>query len=380
MTDPRDAEATAKSGMRGEAEPTAAKCALPQPNSCRSPVLGSRSLGPTVYYALGEGLGHVTRTLAFARQVTRRLAGPHVLLASTSFRETASALVAAEPAVQLRLLPNSLTVDEVRRLIPDWLDELAPQRLVVDTFPRGLVGDLAEWLASTADVPVKQRLLLSRQLPADYVASHQLVDFVNAQYGQVLVAGEQSPFAHLVHAQRRPLFLLRDHDELPSSRAAAKLLDVPAEQGAVLVVASGRLNECQEWLDWADTLLAAWPSDLPPLRVAVPREASHFATPQVARILVCHLPLLDCLPAARIVLGAAGYNLSAETRTLGIPAVQFPAARLYDDQQSRVVGEPLDPRIDSVLARIRQTMLAAPPRISPYDNGAAIDGLTFLPS
>jgi hypothetical protein len=365
--------------MRGEVEHASTEYALPEPNACGPPSPGPHSLGPTVYYALGEGLGHVTRTLAFARQMARRVAGPHVLLASTSFRDTASALVATEPAVQLRLLPDSLAVDDARRLIPRWLNEFAPQRLVVDTFPRGLVGDLAKWLASTAAPPLKQRLLLSRRLPAEYVRSHQLVDFVNAHYGQVLVAGEQSPFAHLDQAQLRPLFLLRDHGELPRFESSARLLDVPAEQGAVLVVASGRLNECQEWLGWADTLLAAWPSDLPPLRVAVPMEASCFATPQVARILVRHLPLLDCLPAARLILGAAGYNLTAETRTLGIPTLQFPAARLYDDQQSRVVGEPLDPRIDTVLGRIRQYLLAAPPRIPPYDNGAATDGLTFLP-
>jgi hypothetical protein len=75
--------------------------------------------------------------------------------------------------------------------------------------------------------------------------------------------------------------------------------------------------------------------------------------PAVADILTHHLPLLECLPAARLVLGAAGYNLSAETRTLGIPALQFPAKRLYDDQYSRLTEEPFDPRVDLVIARIR---------------------------
>lgn len=334
--------------------------------------------GPTVYYALGEGLGHVTRTLAFARQVARRTAGPHVLLASTSFRDTATALAATEPALELRLLPPQPSLDEVRRLIPQWLDQLSPSQLVVDNFPRGLVGEIADWLRSANAPPIQRRLLLSRHLPTEYVESHRLVDFVATQFGQILVAGEPSPFAHLAQAQLRSLFLLRDYSELPSSLTSAKLLDVPPERGAILVAASGRLEECQQWLDWSETLLAAWPGDLPPLRVAVPTEAAKFATPSVADILTHHLPLLECLPAARLVVGAAGYNLSAETQTLGIPALQFPTKRLYDDQYSRLTEEPFDPQVDLVIARIRGKMLHGPPRIPPYHNGAAADGLNML--
>lgn len=327
------------------------------------------SAAGVVYYALGNGLGHVARTVALARHYARIAAGPHTVLANTRFVETAAALVALEPRLRLQLLPAELTPQAARREVPRWLDRERPSLLVVDTFPRGLVGELAPWFASGCSVPVRQRVLVSRQLPVDYVDRFGLRDFTDRNYARVIIPGESSPLESLPQARRTEPFLLRNFAELPDRRRAAELLRVAADTGAIVLAASGSFEEVGCWREWSESLAGRWPDDLPPLRMALPRE-TRLATSSFDVRLVGHLPLLEGLPAARLVLGAAGYNLTAETRALGIPALQLPAKRKYDDQSSRLTSRPLTWEVDATLLRIRAAQREWPPTIRPYVNGA----------
>jgi len=283
----------------------------------------SSSGDQTVYYALGGGLGHLTRTVSLARQLAAKWTGRHRVLANTEFRQAATALVATEPRLELTLVPRERDTPAARRWVVEWLNEVRPTYLSVDTFPRGIGGELANWLGQ-ADCPTprSQRWLVSRPLPTTYVESFEVRDFVVEHFARVVTPGETSLLANLVETLETSPFLLRNHDELPSLEQAARGLGVSPESGAALLVASGTHDEVRRWSAWYDELARRWPCDLPPLRFVCPRDITLTGYDEAARGIVSPVPLIDCLPAVRLVLGAAGYNLSHETRTLGIPAIQ----------------------------------------------------------
>jgi hypothetical protein len=52
---------------------------------------------------------------------------------------------------------------------------------------------------------------------------------------------------------------------------------------------------------------------------------------------VFHWPGIECLPAADVVVGGAGYNTFYECVAVGVPLVTFVFKRLYDRQQIRVM-------------------------------------------
>jgi predicted glycosyltransferase len=50
---------------------------------------------------------------------------------------------------------------------------------------------------------------------------------------------------------------------------------------------------------------------------------------------VSHSPGIECLPAADVVVGGAGYNTVYECAAVGVPLVAFAFKRLYDRQHQR---------------------------------------------
>jgi hypothetical protein len=52
---------------------------------------------------------------------------------------------------------------------------------------------------------------------------------------------------------------------------------------------------------------------------------------------VSHSPGIECLPAADVVVGGAGYNTVYECAAVGVPLVTFAFKRLYDRQKVRAL-------------------------------------------
>lgn len=260
-----------------------------------------------LYHAVGGGLGHAARTLALARQVRRRVGGTHVVCVNTPF-----AGCLREPGITIHPLSAIDLPGQVQRLVAD----LRPTLFVADTFPRGVVGELVELLEGWSACP---RALIDRGLPAAYVARFALTAFVRRHYDLVLVPGESGAFGDLPQARRCEPFLLRDRDELP-----------PRRPEWVLVVGTGSVEECRVWAHLAEEL----GSTVPEVRLALPPGADVTADVPTIR----HFPLIELLPRARLVIGAAGYNLVHECRHVGVPAVFQPLPRRYDDQRARSGG------------------------------------------
>jgi hypothetical protein len=242
-------------------------------------------------YALGGGFGHLTRAAALARRTE-----------------------------DVRILTNSPYVDCVRRAMPE-LDlvaieareevgrqiELAdPDCLIVDTFPRGLGGELAEILPSFRG----RKVLVQRDLNPRYAAAFDLEAFIGRFYDLVLNPGEGSG------ATITEPWLVRSPEDLLTREAALELLGLDGEKPCAIVCAAGNRDE----LDWYEAV------------------ASHLAECpafDVRLIATSYWPAMDLYPAADVVIGGAGYNTIYECLAMGVPLVARPWPRKYDRQELR---------------------------------------------
>jgi hypothetical protein len=317
-----------------------------------------------LYHALGGGLGHATRALALARQLVNVVGGDHQLHINTPFTFPIELAVGGEPGLSLHAFsPDALTELLTANTIcfaRGW----HPDLLVVDTFPRGVVGELAEVFARWSGCP---RVLISRTLPKKYVQGYALEEFVRRHYDLVLAPGEPSPFAGLAQFEMLPPFLVRDADEMLGCEEALRILK--AEEPVVLVAGSGTEEECEDWERIAATLAAGWPVDAPPLRLALPpapRSARAEGTVRPVR----HYPLVECLRGVRLLVASAGYNLVHEARAAGVAGLFAVRRRRYDDQGARLGPEE---RLEgdlggAILRRLREP----PPAPNSAPNGAAL--------
>ncbi|MGL4551540.1 MAG: hypothetical protein ACRC33_10165 [Gemmataceae bacterium] len=241
----------------------------------------------TLYHAFGGGLGHAARTLALARALRRVVGGRHVVNVNTPF------------AGCLREGGVEVVTGDAEELA----GRLRPGLFVADTFPRGVCGELARLLEGWSACP---RVLIARGLPAEYVARYQLRAWVRRHYDLVLCPGEPTPFDGVA----LPPLLLRERDELP-----------PRSAEWPLVVGTGTVEECAGW--------AARAAAEPGARLALP----PGVLPRVEAVR--HFPLIEVLPRASRVIGAAGYNLVYECAFVGVPGEFTPMPRRYDDQARR---------------------------------------------
>jgi hypothetical protein len=320
-----------------------------------------------LYYAFGGGLGHGVRTLALARQLARLTGGRHCILLNTPFADTLHKGTAGEPLIETQELSPEATPAQAQTFVRRAVEAFKPDLYIVDTFPRGLGGELVPLFA---DWRYGARILICRSLPARYVEGYALEPFVVAHYSKVIAPGERSPFGPSIPVDTTAAFLIRDFAELLPTEEAARLVDGCPGEAVVLVVGTGTVDECAATIRLAAGL-ASRCSGLPfPLRLALPaeiRSSSSSGLPPVIR----HFPLIECFRAVRLVIGAAGYHLTHETRALGIPALTHPRPRKYDDQASRVCQADCFSGLDDLWPRLIAEMGKPIPRLRRYENGAA---------
>ncbi|GAB4569556.1 MAG: hypothetical protein Tsb0020_23790 [Haliangiales bacterium] len=307
-------------------------------------------------YALGGGLGHLTRATALARAVLRR--GHAVtLLVNTAL----AGLVPYRrelPGAEIVELSAALDRAGVAARVHEILARGGFEALIVDTFPRGLGGELSAYIATWPGA----KIWIHRLLCDEYIAWGKLADVVD-HYQRVLIPGEPARFADHPRARVTAPWLIRDADELLPRERARRELEVDPTADCVLVSGTGSEREIRAAAALAERLTRAL-SDSGTRAVEV-----RFSGLGVAGM---RWPLLRWLRGVDLLIGAGGYNTVSEARATATSLLAFAQPRRYDRQVLRLrAGEHIDSERDvcaRALAQLRQRRGRADERLW-YDNG-----------
>lgn len=370
-------------------------------------------------YALGGGWGHLNRAVALARVIARQR--PVTVLTNSPYADRVEEwlkrraeadhsnqyhsnqyhfgerhskerhskdetlhLSTPHPSTphsstpHLYKIANSDNVKATRNAVQDVLLQLHYDCLIVDTFPRGLAGELVEVLPELSNISC---ILIHRDLNPNYVSTKAISAFVQQWYGAVLVPGEGNdvPLAGLPNVIHTSPWLVCDADEIPSRTEIYQLLRIPQSvtdtstspqfTPLLLLCAAGQPSELEFFGNLTTCLTNAFPN-------AIVRCIAADCPPNCSPDLwVAHYPAMECLSVANVVIGGAGYNTVYECAALGVPLVSFAFPRLYDrqirraNQNSYWVQHPCDAiaTIQHLLNQTPKKLLSLEPK---YINGA----------
>lgn len=318
-------------------------------------------------YALGGGLGHLTRSIAFAQIAVRR--GHAVQILSNSPYGSALLDIASEhlpEQLAVTLLPHDGEAAEVRHAVQDLVICSQHDVLVVDTFPRGIGGELPTIFQRCC----RPRYLVHRTLPARYVAERDLFSWASRHYQRMFMPGESANFEDASNAHATAPWFLCASKDLLGREEARRRLGSPSECDlpCVLVLGCGRFEE-EEQFERCSVKLAELLQGRAYVRFASLREQTN--RPASVR----YWPTLKLLRGVDLLVGAGGYNTVQEARATSTPLLALPQKRLYDDQYHRLQEHE---RVDSfqgllqrVVRFIDESREVSVQRPIHYDNGAS---------
>lgn len=322
-------------------------------------------------YALGGGMGHVTRALSLARQAARRGIRTRILSNSPfagRIRASSTSLVLDADWIQLVEIPSWLGRDAVVEVTRNEVSRCdAQQALIVDTFPRGLGGELSNVLKGLRCLKV----LIHRDLSEEYVQWAKLDECRN-DYDLMIVPGESAPLEKLADA-RTDSWLICDANELLSTEDARQELGCDQNHSSPLIVVTGcgTVDESRLFAQLALKIDAAF-GDRATVRFV---SLEPLALREAGGIAVQVWPLLKALPGVDLLVGSGGYNTVYEARACDVPLLAIPQARLYDRQKSRLSAAEFMADEATLLQDIKNQLDAmrgrAPVAALSFQNGAS---------
>ena len=259
-----------------------------------------------LFYALGGGRGHQTR----ARNIH---------LAMRKLRpDLTSLLLVPQDRIGLSQpgLEHCIAPSRERASLASWvaqkLESFRPDLLIVDTFPRGVMGELADF---NFRVP---RALVTRWVNPEYYRTAGVSDALN-QFDQVFWTEPKSD-------QSFPGRLMEPVIPIhpPLERAAARKALGASERPLILVFGWGDSTERKRQHARLVHLccgLGDWD-----LRFLCPELNSEI--PEVSRLL----------SGADLIVSASGYNAAYEIAQHQVPVIWVPQNRKVDDQSLRASG------------------------------------------
>jgi len=282
----------------------------------------SSNTAPWLIYALGNGWGHLNRALALARVAPV----PAHILVSSPHVEMVRIRLQGSP-IHLHALPAGIAVPEVASYVREWVNAYPTAAcLLVDTFPRGLVGDLVEILPDLS-MPC---FWIHRDLNPRYIAAKDVAAFVREHYVRILVPGEiAAPLRHLPNVCFTPPWV-QPLDKL--SGISRQQFQLPVDRPMLMVCVPGNDRDLAFFGEITQVLIRQFPN-------CTVRCLAHRRPPQCQPVKwISHWPGIEVLQFASIAIGAAGYNTVYECKALGIPLVSFPCQRTYDRQAERAAA------------------------------------------
>jgi hypothetical protein len=264
-----------------------------------------------LYYALGGGLGHIARSLVLIDQAPEELRGQIRLLVSSRSAEAARPVCPCPlDIVPLDAMVNGRTYAS---FLDSYINKHRFSCIIVDTFPFGLLGELA---MTAANIP---RFMIGRYLRWD--SYKQRIEKLSAAVWPI--------FSVMIETQSEEyLTVIRHHGQVvqynsPLSLARAENISLSEKVPAWCVVHSGEEEELNALLKFARQLML---------------HSGAAGEPEIITPDQQVFPLEQKLDRFSDVVSGAGYASCAASVVLK-DTVRYhlhPFPRRYDDQESRV--------------------------------------------
>ena len=311
-------------------------------------------------YAMGGGIGHVTRATALSRSLLQHSSGGDRITLLTNSSFAARLPIENELGERAEVMridsrhSRDRTVAEVQRVFKTALFHA----VIVDTFPRGIAGELAEILPGLNC----RKVLIHRDLNPKYCQQFRLSEFVGI-YDRLIVPGEAAPFENLPNTISTSPWLVRNDSELLQPDDARRRLAVKGNKLPVAVVLGcGRAEEIEQMQAWAMQLADEFPVTLE-VRFVVINKSESLDRQEIDRPnfkIVSIWPFFQAIRGASIVISGGGYNSVNEARAAGIPFCGIPRKRLYDRQYKRIASSDCVERFEDLRTKIESSVLNVP--------------------
>lgn len=287
-------------------------------------------------YALGGGLGHLQRSIALARAAIKtsfrnRNFGLSIeIITNSQFAEFVAQQLEPCPEIRVHRIPAVFRRDNVVAQVNSIFNGSAYDRVIVDTFPRGLAGELP---------PVLQglrcpKILVRRKVCLEY-RKQPIVENALSAYDCILVPGASEGVEDNTIQVVTDPWLIRDEDEILVRSEATKRLRLQGNAlPVVALVGCGNTDEIHQQRELADYLQSHLSQQAELLLISPPSVLGNRENPNCRHVSMW--PMMEVYNALDLIVGSGGYNTVNEAVAVGIPLIGMPRKRLYDSQEQRL--------------------------------------------
>lgn len=299
-----------------------------------------------LYAVNGTGLGHLTRLMAIGRWLRKlinaRNLGARVYFLSCSDADYllaqqgfASFKIPSRAALRKASVAGPASIALIRRYAEAALNEIAPDILVVDTFPTGTFDELLPILGR-ADVT---KVFVFREQRADYMdripyarlLSHYDLMLVPHPRGACRLPADLDPELKIRWSGN---VIFGEPNELWTKARAQRALGIPRSKTVIYTAAGGGGDS-----DFTETLelIAEVASEVADSHLVIGAGPLNRSTPQTGpnRTWTTFYPISRMFKGFDFAISSSGYNTVHELLYFRLPAILYAQERRADDQLAR---------------------------------------------
>jgi len=299
-----------------------------------------------VMYSMGQGLGHVTRSLSVGRFMSSEV-DVEIITDSQLAREIMMGGFEDVNSEGCRI-KFVADVGERNDNVLDMMDAASPDMVIVDCFPAGLRDELRDWLPTYKG----RKVLVMQSLSREYLDPRRdaFSLYENA------ICCEKGADPSMGPCMETCPWLIRSRTELLTREKALVKMECDGKKKVIVVPCCGKKAEVESMTEFANRL-----SNEPSLEADV-----RLFGPGGSR----YWPILDLMEAIDLVIGQPGYSLLHEVRATNTPFLAITRERSFESQAGRVSPSEVITEIDVEKIVKKVQSLPATRTIGFYDNGS----------
>lgn len=260
--------------------------------------------------------------------------------------------------IRFSVLPSDLKIEVAKETALRWCQNPSFDVLVVDTFPRGIGGELATWLASESSLHRQgsrklTKYLIARPVSEKYSSTEKYRRAIDC-YDRVFVPADGQRVGDNIKKKiGKHVFtghwVICDSTVLFTREESRRILEADNGKPSVAVLGTGKRTEIQEMERVFRQLVNCMGEHIEFRFFSPGREVNKRNLGSTKSSL---WPLFRLYPGFDLVIGSGGYNTVAECRLSSTPLLAFPRPRMYDQQKNRLKPEEIVTSTSDIIEKL----------------------------